>query len=51
MKGKTMNKEEAVNRLLSEIEKGRKSGETEGWLSADEVEAYFREKTEEFQKN
>ncbi len=46
-----MDKEEAVNRLLSEIEKGRKSGETEGWLSADEVEAYFREEAEELQEN
>ena len=46
-----MDKEEAVNRLLSEIEKGRKSGETEGWLSAEEVEAYFRDKAEELQEN
>ena len=46
-----MDKEEAVDRLLSEIEKGRKSGETEGWLSAEEVEAYFREKAEELQEN
>ena len=46
-----MNREEAVNRLLSEIEKGRKSGETEGWLSVEEVEEHFRKKAEEFLEN
>ncbi len=44
-----MDKEEATERLLSEIEKGRRSGETEGWLSVDEVEAHFRKKAEEAQ--
>lgn len=44
-----MDKEEAMERLLSEIEKGRCSGETEGWLSVDEVEAHFRKKAEEAQ--
>ena len=43
-----MDREEAINRLLSEIEKGRRSGETEGWLSIEEVERSFREKAEEF---
>ena len=27
----------ATRRLLSELEKGRRSGEEEGWLDADEV--------------
>ena len=44
-----MDKEEAMARLLSEIEKGRRSGETEGWLSVDEVGAHFRKKAEEAQ--
>ena len=43
-----MDREEAINRLLSEIEKGRQSGETEGWLSIEEVERHFRETAEEF---
>jgi len=43
-----MDREEAINRLLSEIEKGRQSGDTEGWLSIEEVERHFREKAEEF---
>ena len=28
-------KEEAVAKLIEELEKGRKSGEEEGWLSMD----------------
>ncbi len=44
-----MDKEEAMKRLLSEIEKGRRSGETEGWLSADEMREHFREKAAETQ--
>ena len=43
-----MDREEAINRLLSEIEKGRQSGDIEGWLSIEEVERHFREKAEEF---
>lgn len=31
-------KTEATLRLLSELEKGRRSGETEGWLTLEEVE-------------
>ena len=46
-----MDRQEAMNRLLDEIEKGRRSGETEGWLSVEEVEAHFRKKAEEIQKN
>jgi len=34
-------KEEAAARLMEELEKGRKSGEEEGWLSLEEVEAQF----------
>lgn len=30
-------KMKAMKRLLSELDKGRTSGELEGWLSADEV--------------
>ncbi len=29
--------------LLGEIEKGRKSGEEEGWLSEEEIKEYFNE--------
>ena len=32
-------KEEAVAKLMSELEKGWKSGEEQGWLSLEEVEA------------
>lgn len=31
-------KTEATLRLLSELEKGRRSGETEGWYTLEEVE-------------
>lgn len=37
----------ATLRLMREIAKGRMSGETEGWLTADEMRAYFRAKTNE----
>lgn len=32
-------REEAVAKLMSELEKGWKSGEEQGWLSLEEVEA------------
>lgn len=32
-------KTQATLRLMSELAKGRKSGETEGWLTLEEVEA------------
>ena len=40
-----MTKEEAVTKLMTELEKGWKSGEKEGWLSSDEVEEYFKLKS------
>ncbi len=40
-------KTQAALRLMSELLKGRKSGETEGWLTPDEMRAYFRAKTNE----
>ena len=46
-----MTREEAVAKLMEELEKGWKSGEEEGWLSLDEVEKQlgverFNEETE-----
>ena len=38
-------KEEAVAKLMSELEKGWKSGEEEGWLSAEDVRARFVERS------
>ena len=37
----------AMNRLLSELEKGRLSGENEGWLTPEEVRARFHAKVHE----
>lgn len=37
-------KMEAMLRLTSELAKGRRSGETEGWLNPEDVRAHFREK-------
>ena len=34
----------ATMRLMSELERGRRSGEEEGWLSADDVRAHFAAK-------
>ena len=34
-------REEAVAKLMSELEKGWKSGEEEGWLTAEDVRAHF----------
>ncbi|MGN0501477.1 MAG: type II toxin-antitoxin system prevent-host-death family antitoxin [Ruminococcus sp.] len=35
-------KTKAALRLMCELEKGRKSGEENGWLSDDDVRAHFR---------
>lgn len=40
-------KTQATLRLMSELVKGRKSGETEGWLVPDEMRAHFRTKANE----
>lgn len=32
---------------MNEIAKGRRSGETEGWLSIEEVEKHFQDKAKE----
>ena len=40
-------KTQATLKLLGELEKGRISGETEGWLSPEEVRAHFRERAKE----
>ena len=37
-------KERALRQLLDELEKGRRSGETEGWLTPEEVEKHLMEK-------
>ena len=38
---------QAKLRLMDELAKGRESGETEGWLSAQEMRDYFRAKANE----
>lgn len=43
----TTEKEQAIQQLMAELEKGRKSGETEGWLTLEEVKKHFREKASE----
>ncbi len=40
----TSEKALALERLMIELEKGWKSGEKEGWLTLEEVEACLREK-------
>ena len=35
---------QAQVKLINELNKGRRSGEEEGWLSADEVRRHFRDK-------
>lgn len=40
-------KAQATIRLMNEIAKGRRSGETEGWLSIEEVEKHFQDKAKE----
>ncbi len=37
----------ATLRLMNELEKGRRSGETEGWLTPEEVRAHFRARANE----
>lgn len=37
-------KTKAALRLMCELEKGRKSGEENGWLSDEEVREYFKRK-------
>lgn len=34
----------ALQMLLNELEKGRQSGETQGWLTLEDVESQFLEK-------
>ena len=34
-------KTQATRRLMNELAKGRRSGETEGWLTLEEVEAHL----------
>lgn len=43
----TAEKEQALRQLLSELEKGRKSGETEGWLTLEDVEKQLSIETTE----
>ena len=40
-------KAEATLRLMSELAKGRKSGEAEGWLSSEEMREHFRARVNE----
>lgn len=40
-------KTQAKLQLMNELGKGRKSGETEGWLSSKEMREHFRAKTDE----
>lgn len=40
----TLEKERALQQLLAELDKGRRSGETEGWLTCEEVKKHFHEK-------
>lgn len=40
-------KTQATLQLMSEIAKGKKTGEEKGWLSSADMKAYFREKTHE----
>lgn len=39
-------KTKAALRLMCELEKGRKSGEENGWLSDSDVRAHFRAKSD-----
>ena len=38
---------QATLRLMNELARGRRSGETEGWLTAEEVRAHFRARAEQ----
>lgn len=48
---KDYEKTQATIRLMNEIAKERRSGETEGGLSVDEVEEYFRKKRKKPKRN
>ena len=37
-------KTKAALRLMCELDKGRKAGEEQGWISSDDVREYFRRK-------
>lgn len=39
-------KAKASLRLMCELEKGRHSGEDNGWLDADEIRRHFKEKSQ-----
>ena len=38
---------QATLRLMNELARGRRSGETEGWLTTEEVRAHFRPPAEQ----
>ena len=38
---------QATLRLMGELAKGRKSGESEGWLSSEEMQDHFRARANE----
>ena len=38
---------QAIIRLMNELAKGRHSGETEGWLTSDDMRAHFRARADE----
>ncbi|MCD7844463.1 MAG: type II toxin-antitoxin system prevent-host-death family antitoxin [Oscillospiraceae bacterium] len=40
-------KTRATIRLMNELAKGRRSGETEGWLTPEEVREHFRRRANE----
>lgn len=45
-KAQKYDKMEAQLKLMCELNAGRKSGEEKGWISADDVRNYFKEKTD-----
>ena len=40
-------KTKAALRLMCELEKGKRSGEENGWVSSDDVHKHFRERSHE----
>jgi prevent-host-death family protein len=40
-------KTQATLRLMNELARGRRSGETEGWLSGEDVRAHFERRAHE----
>lgn len=40
-------KDQSTLRLMNELAKGRRSGETEGWLSSEEMREHFQTKANE----